>query len=309
MESAQEGKGRSSQNKLNKFLDRAWVKPGLLVFATSVLLFLILKGFFFEIFKVNQADMEDAFFRNELLLLQKKPLLYKRFEVYQIQYPHKDEKQQENRFIQRLIALPGDCLRISAKVVWVNGTADSILDTEKHNYFIRTKNLEPGEDFLLKYGLYQGGKVSTGFDYSYSLRKSNKLLIEKDSVISEIREKSEKAGMFDPECFPGSPHFAWNADHFGSLYIPKAGDTIRLDSNNLPLFETIITVYEGNEINQSGDSIFINGTYCKQYLIQKNYYFFMGDNRDNAVDSRHYGYLPESCIRARVLKRFNSEKP
>jgi signal peptidase I len=40
--------------------------------------------------------------------------------------------------------------------------------------------------------------------------------------------------------------------------------------------------------------------------VKQDYYFTMGDNRDNANDSRIWGFIPANCIKGKmvmVLKR------
>lgn len=309
MEPEAEGESFGGQNQLRKILRRAGVRSVIATLLLTVLLFVLIKVFFFEFFKVNQADMEDNYFIGDVVLLRKWPLRPERLGVYQIQFPHKDERQHKTRFIQRLMALPGDCLRIIDKQVWVNGVADTFRHKLKHNYFIKTKNIEPDEAFKSRYGIREGGKVSAGFDFSFSLTEQHLRDLEKDSMVLEVKAKREKAGMFDPECFPGSADFPWNAEFYGSIYVPKAGDTLQLSPMNLALYSGIIGDYEGNTIEQSGDSIFINRQFSSRYVVRQNYYFFMGDNRDNAVDSRQYGYLPESAIRAMVVFRCYTTEP
>ena len=41
---------------------------------------------------------------------------------------------------------------------------------------------------------------------------------------------------------------------------------------------------------------FINGKETSTYTIKQNYYWMMGDNRDNSLDSRYFGYVPEDHI-------------
>ena len=47
------------------------------------------------------------------------------------------------------------------------------------------------------------------------------------------------------------------------------------------------------------NNITINGTRLqdiKEYILKRDYYFFMGDNRDSSYDSRFWGFVPDSQI-------------
>jgi signal peptidase I len=70
-----------------------------------------------------------------------------------------------------------------------------------------------------------------------------------------------------------------------------------------------VLLAENNTLEVSGDSILVNHQRVKNYTVQQNYYFVMGDNRDNAVDSRMYGFLPESKIKGKVLFLIKRAKP
>jgi len=42
--------------------------------------------------------------------------------------------------------------------------------------------------------------------------------------------------------------------------------------------------------------ILIDDKETNQYTVQRNYYFAMGDNRDNSLDSRYWGFVPRENI-------------
>ena len=50
--------------------------------------------------------------------------------------------------------------------------------------------------------------------------------------------------------------------------------------------------YLKNNITVNGKTLSELGT----YVVKKNYYFFMGDNRDSSYDSRFWGFVPETKI-------------
>jgi signal peptidase I len=60
----------------------------------------------------------------------------------------------------------------------------------------------------------------------------------------------------------------------------------------LPFYKRLITVYEGNTLRVEGDKIFVNDKEVTSYTFKQDYYWMMGDNRHNSLDSRFWGYVP-----------------
>ena len=110
--------------------------------------------------------------------------------------------------------------------------------------------------------------------------------------------------------FPNSPYynnqytattpavnFKWSTDNFGPLWIPQKGVTITLNDTTLALYGPAITQYDHNENAKiENGKLFIDGTAVNQYTFKQNYYFMMGDNRHNSLDSRFWGFVPEDHI-------------
>ena len=97
-------------------------------------------------------------------------------------------------------------------------------------------------------------------------------------------------GFINPRIYPnGAP---WNEDNYGPYYIPKKGDVINLESENKEMWRKLI-IKDAEKSDEEFPSKLLNE---KKYVIKNNYYFMMGDNRNNSLDSRFIGPVAEDDI-------------
>lgn len=117
-------------------------------------------------------------------------------------------------------------------------------------------------------------------------------VMELDSIVRQVNRFKTPNTSFFPNHLP----YDWNEDNFGPIVLPKAGTSVNLTLQNLPLYKKIIREYEKNPLEVKDGAIFINGKETTQYSFQQDYYWMMGDNRHRSEDSRYWGFVPEDHI-------------
>jgi signal peptidase I len=240
-------------------------------------------------------DMQETFFKGDALLIKKIGKTFSLNDIVYINYPIKDSTKPVTFFFQRIIGTPGDSLAIIDKVIYLNGKAIEDTFSIKHNYYLRSAiNMDSLN--RVKYNLQEGDQISEKNDYSFSITKLQADSLSKMVVIQKIELEMEKKDNSDLSCFPHSINYKWNMDNYGAIYIPKKNDTLQLDTINIVFYKRLIQDFENNNLEIKSDSIFINNQFTKTYCVKRNYYFTLGDNRDNANDSRKWGFLPDNYI-------------
>lgn len=104
---------------------------------------------------------------------------------------------------------------------------------------------------------------------------------------------------FSNSIFPANKN--WNPDFYGPIAVPKRGDKIRLTMDNFLMYRWIISRYEGHTLDVKNGQFFIDGKPQDTYEVKYNYYMMIGDNRGASLDSRFFGFVPETHIMGKPL--------
>ncbi|MDR9415467.1 MAG: signal peptidase I [Gracilimonas sp.] len=319
---------KEEENKLAKSWLREWLDAIVFAFIAAA----ILRAFLFGSYKIPTPSMERTLMTGDLLIVSnitygpRTPMglcvpFLQGWCVPGVQLPwtrlpgHRDIERndifvfnvpwevkpisQKTNYIKRAVAIPGDTISIDDKVLYVNREQEVAHEGVQRHYVVRMANrvrlsnakMESVGGELIGYNNQDAYIVNMTYDVADVVRTWSEvdtlyLNVSPDGVAERgyVQSEGDFSRAFN------------NPDHMSEIVVPFEGQEIQITNDNWFVYRDIIERYERNELRRENGQIFINGEQTNTYTIQQDYYFAMGDNRDNSQDSRFWGFVPKDHV-------------
>ncbi len=200
----------------------------------------------------------------------------------------------KTNYIKRCLGVPGDTFEIRDLGVFINGQPMEDPPQMQYKYYVRTN--EAINERVFKRLKISDYRAMGGGYLIYMTPEAAEELGQMD-MIRDVRVGKMTDGEANQGIFPSMSNSRWNEDFYGPLWIPKKDATIAINEETIDKYGGTIVDYEGlKNVTIEGQQLLIDGQAVSEYTFKQNYYFMIGDNRHNSLDSRFWGFVPENHV-------------
>lgn len=245
-----------------------------------VALFVVMQIFLFSSFKIPSNSMEPGLIAGDYVLVNK---LIPGARLFNVFASLRGEQVQ-------IVRLPGlREIRRNDVIVFNYPYPNNLDRIEMHmmKYYIKRCLGLPGDSLSIVNGYY---RVNGIFEPVGNIEGQELFSVQSNKMLKD-------AGLY--WSFPKDSLISWNVKNFGPLYLPRKGDVIDMNRENISIYRKLIEWETGQKLDPR----------IVSYTFQKNYYFVAGDRIEDSQDSRYWGLLPEEFIVGKATFIWRSMNP
>lgn len=233
-----------------------------------------------ESFRVSTDSMEAALHKGDYILVNKLPLKDNpgRNRVVLFTSPLLKDTVSNPLFLSRCIGMPGDTIRVGNDGYRVNGKLIPHSPQSLNRYMVTKagQNELSAVQKKLNIPVREWKEEALGFSlYLTSFEEY------------QIREElSEDTNI----------HFIKDHTDSYELIVPRKGRAYRLDAAALTACREAIQTEAGDKAVFRNGKLFLDGRETDFFFFDQDYYWMLSDNTNEAIDSRHLGFIPRDHI-------------
>jgi len=239
---------------------------------------------FYGIFRKSDVTADEFSFINKSFRLPGLNLI-KRNDIIVFNNPIDVSK----TYIKRIIGLSGENILITKNCIAIA----TLKDSSNIKMLKPTSNTGLEQHLKLDFSSYPLSDVADNKEvlktYDFFKVKCFNTEVAKDSTVT-----------INTQLYKEKISLSWSNSNWGPLEIPSKGTTVKLNKTNLIFYKYILKNYESVKFEEINNRYYVNETQIGYYTFKNNYYFLIGDNWTNSLDSRNWGLVPEKNVIGKV---------
>jgi signal peptidase I len=272
-------------------------------FVLAVVLLFLVHLFVLRWVTVQSTSMYATLLPGDLVVVQRWTVWtgFERGDIVVFRDPLKDQESRSKRplLVKRIVGMPGDTVELRAGLLWVNGERHEAPSTATWSHLVRLRGEHAPDSIMERLRLSMSMLIPGRRFLELPLNRTLADSLETMPAVVSAEAMSLASGT-PRHIFPFSDRYRWNGDNYGPIVVPSKGDTLRINIDNLPLYDRIMSIYEGHTLSVDRNILMIDGAPLKDYVVEQDHYFVLGDSRHHSSDSRYWGFLPSDHLIGRA---------
>ena len=249
-------------------------------FALAIGIVVCVRVFCIESYQISTKSMEETLHQGDYILVNKIHSKKKSYQnkVVLFTSPLSRDSIHHPLFISRCIGMPGDTIRIDNEGYTVNGKKTPRSPLSLSSFFITSKHKDHLVNVLDKLHIPLRDLTKEAYGYLLSLTA-----FEEYQIRDELTAEANK-------------HFVAEQTQAYRLIVPRKDQAYSLDPASLVACKEIILNETNGEASFRNGKLYLDGRETNFFFFKQDYYWVLSDNINEAIDSRHLGFIPADHI-------------